>query len=347
MPEHFDIAHVSDRGRSYHINCDQTIAIGREGLEDAADAFVLVADGMGASIKGETASRLVAEKLPEIFLRELKKAEKPVTDDALLAALRTAAQETNELVWRTAQENPDLKGMGSTCIAAVIRGSTVLACHAGDSRAYLLSGDELLQLTADHSMIQEVVGAPDPSIELEARFGTVITRGIGLGRMLDADVVRATLAPKDALLLCTDGLSNMISDDTIAATLAEAPDASTACQKLVEKANEAGGLDNIGVVVVRGPEFQPYTIAREKDSRSKVPSANVTKPPSRRQLQRANAWLVALVVLQLIVNLALGAFAWWAHSEKQRLSKENATIKKQFLDYVEQAERRGRMRGPQ
>jgi len=345
MSTKLDIAHLSDTGRSYSINCDRTVAIGPEGLHGGADAFLLVADGMGANRKGDTASRLTAEKLPELFVQELAALQKPLSDEDVLAALRKAAQATNELVWRTSQETPDLKGMGTTVVAAVVRGSTILGCHAGDSRAYLLTNGELVQLTADHSMIQEVVGAPDPNLVLEARFGTVITRGIGLGRTLDADTIKATLGSKDALLLCTDGLSNLVPDETIAATIAEAPDAATACERLIEKANEAGGLDNIGVVVCRGGEFEPYTIAPSATPVKNAVPTSSQRSSSRRRSRKANGLYVILLVLSVLLNLALAAVTWWAMSEKGRVEKENATIKKQFLDYVERAERRKRPGG--
>lgn len=336
-----DIAHLADTGKNRAINCDQTVAIGPEGMDGLADAFLLVADGMGATKRGDTASRITAEVVPDSFLERLRQIEGAPNRDALARALREAMDEANLRVWQEGQGSAELKGLGTTCVAAVVSGDTIVIGHAGDSRAYLLSGTEITQLTADHSMIQELVPSDERGVDLEDRFGTVITRGIGLSRTLDADLVTARLGPQDALLLCTDGLNMMLSDSRIASILASAPDAAAACRSLVEAANEAGGLDNIGVAVCRGPAFQPYEFpANGADTEGAA--AQERRPARSRRRAKERTLKVLNVVLALLL-IGVAVFAYWSETERRRLVAENEKIRKQFIQYVDQAEsRRGR-----
>jgi len=332
-----DIAQLSDPGRSYPINCDRCVAIGREGLHERADAFLMVADGMGANRRGDTASRITAGIVPEVFLHELDASETH-TRDTLAAALRKAVQEANDAVWKSGQEAPELKGMGSTCVAAVVAGDAAIVCHAGDSRAYLLSKGELLQLTADHSLIQEVVSSEDATLDLDARFGPVITRGIGLSRSLDADLVVSKIGPEDALLLCTDGLTNMVPEKRIASVLARAEDAASACQSLVAAANEAGGLDNIGVVVYRGSAFEPYELAEGSETTAAAATSS-KRHSSRRHHRRGSSGLTVLAAVLAMAVIILGSVLYWEESERRRLQAENAKLRHQLIGFMERGSR--------
>ncbi len=334
-----DIAQLSDPGKARNINCDRCVAIGSDGLGGRVDAFLLVADGMGANRRGDMASRITAEVAPASFVRELGAIEGEPTRDGLANALRKALRDANDAVWKAAQEDAELKGMGTTCVAAVVRGDTALLCHAGDSRAYVLSEGDLVQLTADHSLIQEVVPAEDTSLDLDSRFGTVITRGIGLSRSLDADLVVGKIGPKDALLLCTDGLTNMISETRIARILASAKDAAAACVALVAAANDAGGLDNIGVAVLRGPEFEPYEPTASGDSEDEGLTDAATRQRSRRRSRRSNRGLTALAVVLGLAVVVLGSLLYWEESERRRLLDENLKLRQQLLSFVDRQRR--------
>lgn len=316
-----DVAALTDIGRTYRINCDRFAVLGREHLGGRADVFVMVADGMGANRRGDTASKLAAKVAPEALSRELDAAGPSATREQVLAALRRTLKAANEAVWRAAQEDPELKGMGTTCVAAVVMGEEVLMCHAGDSRGYLLSGGELTQLTADHSMIQEVVSTDDTSLGIEGRFGTVVTRGVGLSRLLESDASVARLKRDDALLLCTDGLTNMVSDRRIATILAGAASAEAACRSLVDEANGAGGIDNIGVVVCRGAEFVPYVPGAGTGNADALKESGAKQSGRRRRRRRPTAPLAVAVVLAA-VSLALAVLLFLATVERGRLQRD-------------------------
>jgi len=311
-----DIGVLSDTGRVRSINCDRTVAIGADALPAGVEAFIVVADGMGANRRGDTASRLTAEIVPERFVSELRAIAGPATRDQITAALRAAMAAANEAVWRAGQDDSELKGMGTTCVAAAIADGAAVLCHAGDSRAYCLSGSELVQLTADHSLIQELVPTADSSVDLEDRFGSVVTRGIGLSKLLEPDTVVARLGPADALLLCTDGLSNLLSDRRIASVLASSSDAATACSALVSAANEAGGLDNIGVAVCLGADHAPRELGEQG---SLVGPGEGARVSSRRRRRRRMGGYVAAIVVLAVLSLVLAALLYVTDARVRRL----------------------------
>ena len=143
--------------------------------------------------------------------------------------------------------------MGTTCVAAVIEGEALYVAHAGDSRAYLMREGELTQLTADHSYVAEQVRAGAISEEgaRKSRFRNIITRAVGIEPSLEAEVTEHEARAGDWLLLCTDGLSNMLTEQDMARTLAASNSPQAAADKLVGLANKAGGKDNITAVVAR------------------------------------------------------------------------------------------------
>jgi protein phosphatase len=280
------------------------------------EAFLVVADGMGANRRGDTASRLTAEIVPKRFLEELRgSAGDSPSRDQIASALRAAMGAANEAVWRAGQDDAELKGMGTTCLAAALADGAAILCHAGDSRAYSLSGSELVQLTADHSLIQELVPTADASVDLEDRFGSVVTRGIGLSKLLESDLVVARLGPQDALLLCTDGLSNLVSDRRIAALLASSADAAAACSALVAAANEAGGADNIGVAVCLGDGFAPRELDADVASAS---SGGTVRGASRRRRRRRGDGAVATIIGLAALSVVLGALLYAADARARR-----------------------------
>lgn len=319
MPPQLDIAFATDPGRVRSINCDRCVVAGRDALGGRAEAFLMVADGMGANRRGDTASLIAAEVLPAALMQKLTSLPESPSRDELAQALRESFAEANLAVWKRAQEDADLRGMGTTCVAAIVRDGSALICHAGDSRAYLLTDGSLNQVTADHSLIQEVVSGDD--VGVEERFGTVITRGIGLSRTVDADLEMARLGPRDALLLCTDGLTNMVRDRRIAAVLAEAASAEEACRNLVAEANNAGGVDNIGVAVCRGHEYVPYQLGGTDGAETEAATAELRTGSRRRRRQRS-AWPTLAIVALAILCLILASLLFVVNAEKNRLAEE-------------------------
>lgn len=218
----------------------------RAGNEDAflvAPPLYVVADGMGGHRAGEVAARLAVTTLstrtPEIASGGL---------DALLDAM----DEANGIILRSSQEDERLRGMATTCTAAVVRGRVARIAHVGDSRAYLFHEGLLTQLTDDHSVVAQLVRegylTPDEAAVHPRR--NVIMRALGSVDDVEVDTAEAILDAGDRLLLCSDGLTNCLNDGTISALLGDGRDAQAAAERLVERANAAGGQDNITVVLV-------------------------------------------------------------------------------------------------
>lgn len=221
----------------------------RRGLR--ADGVLVVADGMGGRASGEQAAQAAVEAVDETLaeLLDSRLAEPVILGDALSTALRKA----NARVYALSQADPERQGMGTTCVAAVIEGDRLYLAHAGDSRAYLLRGGTLSQLTSDHSYVAEQVRAGAISEEgaRKSRFRNIITRAVGIEPALEAEVTDLEIKPGDTLLLCTDGLSNIVDEADLAKTLGQSGSAQAAADKLVSLASRAGGKDNITAVVAR------------------------------------------------------------------------------------------------
>lgn len=198
------------------------------------EALLIVADGMGGHVAGEVASRIATNAAAS-------------TDVG--AADRVAAG--NRAIREEVARDPNLEGMGTTMTLLEIDGDKATLGHVGDSRGYLLRDGELRQLTADHTVAAEYValGQLDPEDASNHPQRHMLTRTLGLTRFVDIDSEVVEVRDGDRILLCSDGLTEMVSDETIARILSKgAPDETV--WALIEKANEAGGVDNISVVVV-------------------------------------------------------------------------------------------------
>lgn len=198
------------------------------------EALLIVADGMGGHVAGEVASRIATNAAAS-------------TDVA--AADRVAAG--NRAIREEVARDPNLEGMGTTMTLLEIDGDKATLGHVGDSRGYLLRDGELRQLTDDHTVAAEYValGQLDPEDAHNHPQRHMLTRTLGLTRFVDIDSEVVDVKDGDRILLCSDGLTEMVNDETIAKILSKgAPDETV--WALIEKANEAGGVDNISVVVV-------------------------------------------------------------------------------------------------
>jgi len=221
----------------------------------------LVADGMGGHAAGEEASALAVETTMR-FIREtmpwfvrLGPEEAEEAEDALRSIIR----ECHRAVREEAEERTDQREMGTTLTLAYVRWPELFVVHAGDSRCYLLREGELQQITRDHTLAQDLAERTDVDPEeLESsRMANVLTRAVGGGRQTTPDpaVYRSTLMDRDTLLLCSDGLTNMVSDERILNLLSGEGFANARCQELVEAAMEGGGRDNITVLVASFEDF--------------------------------------------------------------------------------------------
>ena len=218
----------------------------------------LICDGMGGHAGGETASRLAAQTIERDLLSARLRtddpfaAEAPLAETPLAGALREAIEGACAAVFRTSRRNPELAGMGTTCISLILHGAQALVGHVGDSRAYLVRDGEVHQLSEDHSLVNEQVRAGLLSEEeaKQSRLKNIITRSVGFEEDVLVDVLGLETRPGDRFLLCSDGLSNLMENEEIRDALLEHA-LDEVPQVLIQLANQRGGDDNVTVVAVQ------------------------------------------------------------------------------------------------
>lgn len=241
-PPHW--AGLSDRGRLRERNEDRWSV-------DVDLGLFVVSDGMGGRPAGEVASEVVVETLPTLVTTHLGAAPDLAARDAT-QRLGTVLAQLSADVRQGSQDTPRLAGMGATAVLALVRRAIALIAHVGDSRAYLWREHRVHRLTRDHSLAQALADAGAITHQQAAGHPArgQLTRHIGMVGEALPDVRRIALHPADRLLLCSDGLTGMLDDTRIAAILTGCPDPHHACRTLIDAANDAGGTDNITVVVV-------------------------------------------------------------------------------------------------
>lgn len=227
-------------------------------LVQPLNLFVL-SDGMGGEAHGEIASSLAVETVVKHCLDAESNAAAPghgipsTGISSRTKRLVSAVHLANRNIYKSAQEHPDQAGMGATLTALWISGNALSIAHVGDSRAYLLRSGVLQQLTNDHSLVAEQVrrGIISPSEAEESEMQSVLLRALGTQADVEVDSEEQGLFPRDLLLLCSDGLTRMVTDPEIAGTLQAEMDPQKAADRLIAIANENGGVDNISVIVIR------------------------------------------------------------------------------------------------
>jgi protein phosphatase len=217
---------------------------------------LLVADGIGGAAAGERASRTAISTLVSLILHtpDWILSDEAAETEQVLQRLAERYRQIDAALREEAGSYPDLAGMGTTMTLACSLGASAVLGHVGDSRAYLLRGGALHQLTRDHTFVQALVDLGQLSAEEAGRHRLrhVLTRALGgRARSFEGDFQRAWLADGDQLLLCTDGLTNMVDDAAIAAVLRGASSSEEACRALVAAALEKGGKDNVTVALAR------------------------------------------------------------------------------------------------
>jgi PPM family protein phosphatase len=225
----------------------------------AHGALLMVADGMGGAAGGATASHLAVATVLEAIGASVPAAGAEPAEFA--ERLRHAVESANLRIQQMAAVRPDLQGMGTTFTGAGILGARAVLAQVGDSRAYLLRDDRLVQLTRDQSMVQELIdaGVLTPEGARTSPQRNVILQALGASPELKVVLSEEDLCRGDLLLLCSDGLCGVVEDDEIARILTAASTLPEACANLVEEANDRGGPDNITVLLARvdGPGLQP------------------------------------------------------------------------------------------
>jgi PPM family protein phosphatase len=298
-------AHKTDTGRQRQANEDSYFA---------KPPLFAVADGMGGAQAGEVASRIAAGA----FERG------PRNDDASAEGqLEEIAQQANRKIHRLAQEDSSRAGMGTTLTAALVKNDEVAFGHVGDSRAYLLRNGELKRLTKDHSLVEELrrQGRLTEEQAEEHPQRSIITRALGPEPSVNVDTMTFPARDGDVFLLCSDGLTTMVSDDEIRDILVNSKNLRNAVNRLVEAANRGGGRDNITAVAFRVAEAD----AKESEEGATLisrtaESAGLTRDrmrgatdrlrgqgpmPAPRRRRRALKWAAILAVIAAAVLAAV------------------------------------------
>lgn len=222
-------------------------------LDATAHGFLfVVADGMGGAAGGEIASRLAVTTVEEVVTARWRQSP-PATAESLADLVAAAVEEANGRIHQWASRHAEYRGMGSTLTAVGLVGRTGVVSHVGDSRAYLLREDRAVQLTEDQTVARKLVESGDLSPEeaAESSQAHVLLRAVGTEPEVRPETGRLDLRAGDGLLLCTDGLSRTADPDLLARTVAGASDPSDAVDRLVDRANAAGGADNVTVLLAR------------------------------------------------------------------------------------------------
>lgn len=233
---------ITDIGERRRINQDYVFC--SETAVGMLPNLFIVADGMGGHNAGDYASRFCVE----FFKQKIEES----SISSPVASIEAALKETNEMLRSKAKEEVELEGMGTTFVAASIFDREMYVANVGDSRLYVI-GKEMKQITEDHSLVEAMVktGELDRS---EARIHpnkNIITRAVGVNENLEPDFFEVTLNDGDTVLICSDGLTNMLEDETIEQIVRDNDDPAVTAETLVKQANQNGGKDNIAIIIIK------------------------------------------------------------------------------------------------
>ena len=224
----------------------QDLTLGERG------ALYLVADGMGGAAAGEVASEMAATQIHR-YLVDTWRSDQRISESKFASRLREAVELANLQIHSYAREHPEVRGMGTTATVAGIWRDRLYLAQIGDSRGYLVRNGEARQLTRDQSLTQRLVDVGELT-EAEAEASerrNIILQALGPDALVKVDLNWQSLQRGDVLIICSDGLSNLVRREDIASAVAEEPDMAAICARLVALANDRGGPDNITVVAVR------------------------------------------------------------------------------------------------
>jgi PPM family protein phosphatase len=238
-------------------------------------SLYIVADGMGGHNAGEVASLNAVEAVNEYLAPELLYRVE-VDGEQLSAEMKAALQQANRKLLEMAGTNAEYRGMGCTIVVALIAGNDLHLCHVGDARAYASSEEAINLLTTDHSKVMDLVKAGQMSLE-EARTSPLkneLNQAIGSPMPIDPEYTHYALQDRDKVLLCSDGLWDMLADEEIHKILLQGKPAKALCEELIAAANQAGGHDNITVVVIEHHLRDVPPKPRKPDPEPKEPAAD-------------------------------------------------------------------------
>jgi protein phosphatase len=212
----------------------------------------MVADGMGGAAAGEIASAMAIEAVLREITETLASPEPP-SEDGFATAVKRATAAANAEIHRYALEHPEFRGMGTTATVAAVLADSVYLAQVGDSRAYLVRDGVAQQITKDQSLMQKLIEAGELTEEEaeQSERRNIILQALGPEATIKVDLTHQQIRRGDLLVLCSDGLSGQVKGDEIARIVTEEKDLTAACKRLIDRANENGGPDNITVIVVR------------------------------------------------------------------------------------------------
>ena len=295
------------------VGATSDVGLVREANEDSyliERPLYAVADGMGGHLAGDVASSTAVRVISE----QAENASASVPE-SLIQIISSA----NSAIYQQAQTDNGLRGMGTTCTLALVDGGRAHIAHVGDSRAYLLSDGSLKQLTEDHTLVSRMVqeGKIHPDEAQHHPQRSIITRALGVDSQVEVDLLDIELHLGDRLLICSDGLSSLVGDDAIQTSLQEVADPQEAADRLVAQANDAGGDDNITVIILEmrddGAE-DPVAAEGRSDTQ---PGKVVEAPQAVMVTRRPRSRIRGLATITVIVLLAAGAYAtsrWALHN---------------------------------
>lgn len=213
-------------------------------------SLYIIADGMGGHNAGEIASRLSTELVAEDL--ELKLNDE-LEDEEIIKILEESIKRANKIVYDKSLSKKEYKGMGTTISLAYIKGEKLFIGHVGDSSIFIVSGNEIVKVTIDHSLVEELL-KNGTITEEEAKVHpqkNVITRAVGTDVDIEVDVFVEKIKKEDIILLCTDGLTNMIEKEEIKEKIEKVDSLEEACKELVDDAKYRGGRDNITIMAIK------------------------------------------------------------------------------------------------
>jgi protein phosphatase len=250
MPYEFSSA--VDVGRMRQNNEDAVVV-------DTVCGLAVLADGMGGYNAGEVASHMATTFIAAEMGRWLRDAPEARTSDDMQRAMEICVDNANRAIFNAANTNPHYAGMGTTLVVAVFSATQVVVGHVGDSRAYRLRAGKLQQLTRDHSLLQEQLDAGLITAEqaLYAAHKNLVTRAVGVEDTVILEMHAHAVQPGDVYLLCSDGLSDMLDDKEMAFVIQGQDSLEAATHALVAAANQAGGRDNISLIMARTEGHPP------------------------------------------------------------------------------------------
>ena len=243
------IGMLTDVGQVRTVDEDSILAADLSfGVNSESSKFLLlaVADGMGGHAKGEEASKIALNAIASAVIPDL------LNNTPFTKILEKGIQNANQDILDYTAENPEASGMGTTSVCAVVKDNQIHLANVGDSRAYRVSDDEICRVTKDHSYVQALIDEGDITEEQarEHPRKNEITRAVGIMPSIEVDTMKLTLDSDESLLLCCDGVIAHLSDDDIHKIIRDSPDPQTACQEIVDMANERGGSDNISLIIL-------------------------------------------------------------------------------------------------